>query len=98
MQLYPAPNLPGSFNAAGEPVNNYGRSLSLTNTEHKADFRMDYYKSARNQFFGRYSINQSDLNQENIFPNPIADSGEEDFGGPELARNQSAVGRLDFHH
>jgi hypothetical protein len=96
MQLYPAPNLPGTFNAAGQPVNNYGRSLSLTNSEQKADFRVDYYKSLRNQFFGRYSINQSDLYQENNFPNPIADSGEEDFGGPELARNQSGVAGWTF--
>lgn len=95
MGLYPAPNLPGSFNAAGQPANNYGRSVALTNTLQKEDFRVDYYKGARNKFFGRYSINQDTTYQANVFPNPLADSGAQ-FGGPEYARNQSGAGGWTF--
>jgi hypothetical protein len=95
MKLYPAPNLPGTFNSAGQPANNYGRSVALTNTLQKEDFRMDYYKGARNKFFGRYSINQDTTYQANVFPNPLADSGAQ-FGGPEYARNQSGAGGWTF--
>jgi hypothetical protein len=95
MGLYPAPNLPGSLNSAGQPANNYGRSVALTNREHKTDFRLDYYKSSRNRFFGRYGFNQSVYNQQTLFPNPIADSGAQ-FGGPEYARNQSGAGGWTF--
>jgi hypothetical protein len=93
--LYPAPNLPGSFNSAGQPANNYGRSVALTNTLQKEDFRTDYYMGARNRFFGRYSINQDTADQATVFPNPLADSGAQ-FGGPEYARNQSGAGGWTF--
>ena len=55
---YPEPNLVGSSSG-----NNYVNSSPLTRNDHQADARVDWEKSEKDQFFGRYILGQAGIVQ-----------------------------------
>jgi hypothetical protein len=51
-KLYPAPNLPGT-------TNNFASSPNRTQYAHTGDIRVDHHFNESNQFFARYTINNT---------------------------------------
>lgn len=87
INLYPAPNQPGTVGSGGHIANNYGASVPLSDISKRGGVRMDYDLSQRHHISGRYGYNKDDTFQTNLLPG-LADSGAQ-FGGGELAQNQA---------
>jgi outer membrane receptor protein involved in Fe transport len=56
LNLYPAPTN-NNVGSGGRPANNYTTTTQTNLTLYKTDFRMDYNRTIKDHFFGRYSIN-----------------------------------------
>ena len=56
VNLYPTPTS-NTVGSGGRPANNYTKTTQTNLTLYKTDFRMDYNRSVKDHFFGRYSIN-----------------------------------------
>ena len=86
IQLYPQPNVPG----AGFFNNNFISNGILVNDINQFDVRLDHHLgSGRDNFFGRYSFQQTDRSEPPILDDPVA-SG--DFASDYIIRGQNAAG------
>jgi hypothetical protein len=85
IQLFPAPNVPGTgfFN------NNYISNGMLTSDINQFDLRVDHNLTERDNLFVRYSFQQTDRTEPPVLDDPVA-SG--DFASDYLIRGQNAVG------
>ena len=81
--LYPNPQ-------TGALVNNYiANPLKLSNLE-RGDIRIDHQISSGQNFFGRYSVDNSDLHIPDTFNTRIG-GNEDSFAGPDTVRGQNGV-------
>jgi hypothetical protein len=83
VNLYPLPLRP-------DPANNYTVSPQKRSASDRADARVDHVFSARNNFFFRYSIDESHLTIPDTFNTDIG-GNEDSFAGPNDVRGQSIV-------
>jgi hypothetical protein len=83
VNLYPLPQRPGL-------VNNYTVSPQKRSASDRADARVDHTFSSRNNFFFRYSIDESHLTIPDTFNTDIG-GNEDSFAGPNDVRGQSIV-------
>ena len=84
-KLYPLPNIAG----AGPGAPNYLFDPSQTQVSHTGDARVDHWFSARDSFYGRYTVNNVETNIPNNLPSvSFAEtvispgSGNYGFSGP----------------
>lgn len=68
IDLYPAPNLPGSIASSGLNLNNYGASRDGRENTQKSDVKSDYNLSAADVFSLRWSYLRQDIYRDGIFP------------------------------
>jgi hypothetical protein len=83
VNLYPLPQRPGL-------ANNYTVSPQKRSATDRADARIDHVFSAKNNFFFRYSIDESHLTIPDTFNTDIG-GNEDSFAGPNDVRGQSLV-------
>lgn len=84
VNLYPLPQRSGLFN-------NYVANPKKVSDMHRADGRFDYTHSAKDTFFGRYSIDKGDLLIPDTFNTDIGGSPGS-FGGNNDVTGHNAVG------
>jgi len=86
--VYPAPNfVSGLLGSGGRPSNNYSSDPATTEFANKFDVRADYYLTAQNRLFARYSFSQDLTYQQSTMP-PLADT-DSGNSGSQYARNQA---------
>jgi hypothetical protein len=83
LNLYPLPQRPGL-------ANNYTVSPQKRSASDRADARIDHVFSQLNNFFFRYSIDESHLTIPDTFDTDIG-GNEDSFAGPNDVRGQSIV-------
>lgn len=86
IDLYPQPNLPGRVVSSGQTVENFGAQRDGKEDAHKFDIRSDYYHSADDRFFFRYSFLEQDIFRDPIFEGPGDGVGNQ---GQQFNRNHS---------
>lgn len=81
--LYPAPQ-------TSALVNNYTSNPIKATADNRADIRLDHQVNSRQNFFGRYSIDDTHLTMPNTYNNDIG-GNENAFSGPNFTRAHNAV-------
>ncbi|HXJ40286.1 MAG TPA: hypothetical protein VNH18_13485, partial [Bryobacteraceae bacterium] len=71
-------------------ANNYVANPQKLSNLDRGDIRIDHQISASQTFFGRYSIDNSDLHIPNTFDTRIG-GNEDSFAGPDTVRGQNGV-------
>ncbi len=77
LDLLPEANLPGTRNAAGRVVGNFGAQRDGREDTHKFDIRKDYYATNHDRLFGRVSFFQQDIFRDAILPGVADGSGDQ---------------------
>jgi hypothetical protein len=86
MDLYPAPNLPGTIAASGQNINNYGVSRKGRENTHKGDVKADYSLSTKDMLSARWSYFRQDIYRDGIFEGIADGVGNQ---GAQFNTNQS---------
>lgn len=76
-------------------VNNYIANPQKISNLDRGDIRIDHQLASRQNLFGRYSIDNSDLHVPNTFDTRIG-GNEDSFAGPDTVRGQNGV--LGYNH
>ncbi len=79
IDLYPAPNQPGTIAASGQTINNYGVTRPGTEDTHKSDLKSDYNLSQKDIFSFRWSLFRQNIFRDALFPGPA--DGANNQGG-----------------
>ena len=83
VSLYPAPQ-------TSALINNYISNPVKATDDNRGDVRIDHQIASRQNFFGRYSIDDAQIQMPNTYNNDIG-GNENAFSGPDSTRGQNGV-------